>query len=404
MAYFHSPTIITNGLVLCLDAANGESFRGEPTTNLTTDTPSMNGWAGGYTLVDTNTKTFLIETRQDNATTTSAWRTFYWSVSAYVGQTITISGDVEFVSESNATFRDITIGQGNTGAFPFHINGSDAADKVVVSTKPINKIRMMWTGVINATGIVGFTQWINNVTANGGNSILRISNVQIEAKPYATPFVNGSRGTTVATGGGFGDLSGNGNNGELVNGPTYNSGNLGSLSFDGVDDYVSIPSFTFTPYCLDFWLYNNNVVPGNDAAIGGPSTYQTLIAYGYPAGVNLGGWTGGATNEALHIWSTTGGNKLTYTQTAVPIGYHNWVFNWNGSNYDIWVDGVKQTVYASTSGHALLQTFTSTIRLANNNSSYYFNGKIYSFKLYTSQLNDSQILQNYNATKGRYGL
>jgi hypothetical protein len=227
---------------------------------------------------------------------------------------------------------------------------------------------------------------------------------QIEAKPYATPFVNGTRGTTVATGGGFGDLSGNSNHGELVNGLTYNSSNLGSLVFDGVDDYVSIPSFTFTPYCLDFWLYNNNVVPGNDASIGGPSTYQTLIAYGYPAGVNLGGWTGGATNEALHIWSTTGGNRLTYTQAAVPIGYHNWVFNWNGSNYDIWVDGVKQTVYASTSGHALLQTFTSTIRLANNNSSYYFNGKIYSFKLYTSQLNDSQVIQNYNATKGRYGL
>ena len=35
------------------------------------------------------------------------------------------------------------------------------------------------------------------------------------------------------------DLSGNGNNGSLVNGVGYNSGNLGSLSFDGVNDYVN---------------------------------------------------------------------------------------------------------------------------------------------------------------------
>ena len=33
------------------------------------------------------------------------------------------------------------------------------------------------------------------------------------------------------------DLSGRGNNGTLVNGVGYNSGNLGSLVFDGVDDY-----------------------------------------------------------------------------------------------------------------------------------------------------------------------
>jgi len=200
------------------------------------------------------------------------------------------------------------------------------------------------------------------------------------------------------------DLSGQGNNGTLVGGPTFDTTNGGSIVFDAINDHVSIPSLTFTPYCLDFWVYNNNLVPNNDSAIGGPSIYQTLIHYGYPAGINLGGWTGAATNEALHIWSTTGGNKLTYTRTAVPVGVHNWVFNWNGAHYDIWVDGQKQTVYASTNGHALLQTFTSAITIAYNGGSYYFHGKIFSFKMYTTQLSDNQILKNYNATKTRFGL
>ena len=36
------------------------------------------------------------------------------------------------------------------------------------------------------------------------------------------------------------DLSGNGNTGTLINGPTYNSANGGSIVFDGVNDYANI--------------------------------------------------------------------------------------------------------------------------------------------------------------------
>jgi hypothetical protein len=392
MAYFHSPTISTNGLVLCLDAANGESFRGEPTTNLantdfsrTIQFHRQGDYGNAGSISDApekgaGWKKITITNRGSN------FRIAQFPYISHPTNTVrTYSVEVDFA----LTTGYYLVIDGFNGFGPSQNTNGTKSFTVTTTTN---------------SGALAIFLYHNTTGVSGLNDVIYYRNYQVENKAYATPFTETSRGTTVATGGGFGDLTGNGNNGELVNGTTYNSSNLGSLVFDGVDDYVSIPSFTFTPYCLDFWLYNNNVVPGNDAAIGGPSTYQTLIAYGYPAGVNLGGWTGGATNEALHIWSTTGGNKLTYTQTAVPIGYHNWVFNWNGSNYDIWVDGVKQTVYASTSGHALLQTFTSTIRLANNNSSYYFNGKIYSFKLYTSQLNDSQILQNYNATKGRYGL
>ena len=42
------------------------------------------------------------------------------------------------------------------------------------------------------------------------------------------------------------DISRGGNNGTLVNGPTFDPGNGGSIVFDGVDDYVSIPDINFT--------------------------------------------------------------------------------------------------------------------------------------------------------------
>jgi len=53
------------------------------------------------------------------------------------------------------------------------------------------------------------------------------------------------------------DLSGGGNNGTLINGPTFNSGNGGSIVFDGVNDYGVITnpsilrnqSFTLSIWC-----------------------------------------------------------------------------------------------------------------------------------------------------------
>jgi hypothetical protein len=165
--------------------------------NLTTTTPSQGGWAGSYSVVDSNTRTFNLTTQQNNAATTSAWRTFYWDVSDYEGQTVAISADVEFVSETNCTFSSFTIGQGNTGQYTIHIAGSDAADKVTISTKPTSSIKMAWSGSINATGIVGFTFWINNVTTNGANSVMKVSNVQIEVNDHATDFT--SPNTRVST-------------------------------------------------------------------------------------------------------------------------------------------------------------------------------------------------------------
>jgi len=42
--------------------------------------------------------------------------------------------------------------------------------------------------------------------------------------------------------------------------------------------------------------------------------------------------------------------------------------------------------------------------IGTNNNTYEFYGKIFGFKMYGTQLTDDQVLQNYNATKGRFGL
>lgn len=192
--------------------------------------------------------------------------------------------------------------------------------------------------------------------------------------------------------------------GFLVNGITLDTTNYGAFNFDGVNDRIFIPSTTFRPYYISIWLYNNSVIPANDTAIGGPSTYQTLFSFGGgTAGVNLGGWTGAATNEAVHIWSTLNGAKLTYTNQQVSIGIHNFVFNWIGTRYDIWIDGVKQTVLGGSNGHAELINYVNTpIFIGSDNNTYHFWGKIYSFQIGEAPLSDNEITINYNQTKNRY--
>ena len=129
-----------------------------------------------------------------------------------------------------------------------------------------------------------------------------------------TKSYNASISTTAWT-----DLSGRGNTGTLTNGPTYNSSNGGSIVFDGVNDYATVPAFTYTPYCLDFWVYNNTQITANDSSMGGPGAqpYQSLFRNLTDLQLNLGGWTGAATNETLHIYS---GSKYTYINQTIPIG------------------------------------------------------------------------------------
>ena len=128
MAFAHSPKISTSNLVFYYDTSNGKSFQGEPTTNLTTDTPTQNGWAGSYSVLNSSRKTFQMQLDQGGAAT--AWRSWYWDVSSYQGSYVNISFDFEVLETSGADLLYFVMGQGNTGDYPNFLAGSTEADKV----------------------------------------------------------------------------------------------------------------------------------------------------------------------------------------------------------------------------------------------------------------------------------
>lgn len=221
-----------------------------------------------------------------------------------------------------------------------------------------------------------------------------LANIQVERNSHPTPFVAGTRSAT----GGLLDTAGS----STLNLSNVSFDSTGQPIFDGTNDYISVSlSAALSVYCLEMVWYNNNAIPNNDSAIGGPTTYQTPIEFnGNGTGVHLGAWTGGLTNEAIHIWNSGATSNRVYA----AVGYHHVVFNWNGTTYDIWVDGVNSTTYyLSGSNYATLIT-ASSIKLGNDVNNYAFNGIIPVTKIYNRALTASEISQNFNSYKKRFNL
>ena len=390
MSLHHSPRIVTDGLVLAYDMDNAaKSFKGKPTTNLTTNTPTLAGWQGNYSLVSSDTKTFDVTTQQNNSSTTSAWRTWYWDVSSYEGSTITISGDVQFLEANDAEFLHITIGQGNTGSFPVHIAGSSAADKVQISTRPDQKIHMTWTGTINSAGLVGFTQWINNVTADGGNSTLRISNIQIEVSGFETPFVNGTRSNTQA----LLDMS-KSKYTITASSLTYNSD--GTFEFDGTSDYITIPepNVGLSP---NSWTIEGWINPENQR-----SFFITPNSNGID---NFLEYDNTNKRIAVKVCESADTNERYFYSNSQSVPLNTWShFSASISNLNVklYINGVNHVDQTETISMSDWSGIWHIGRRANG--TFYLDGSLSNIKIYNRALSAAEIKQNFNATRGRFGI
>jgi hypothetical protein len=197
------------------------------------------------------------------------------------------------------------------------------------------------------------------------------------------------------------DLSRGGSNGTLTNGPTFSSGNGGNIVFDGVNDSIIIPysGSTANNYTFNI-VMKSNTMDSNQAnrqALFGlsnnnSSTFRTfnLEIWGN-AGRGFRG-TGGPTQNVDYF-------VYTWTPTADANNISIYTVILNSAGQQIYVNGVLRT----TVSQALTANFNS-IRLATRVSDNWWNGSCYNFSMYNRILTSQEILQNYNATRTRFGL
>ena len=196
------------------------------------------------------------------------------------------------------------------------------------------------------------------------------------------------------------DLSGNGNNGTLTNGPTYSSSNGGSIVFDGTNAYVRIPynsNLNPTTITVSAWIKRNQVV--NFAHfIGLPINNSTWNPPYLSYGVEYIG-----TTDTISFTLGFTDNTFAYTN-ASAYGNNRWFYfaaTYDQSNVKVYIDGALITTRAETK-----TLYNSTadfyIGAINTSSQYPLNGNIAQVSIYNKALTAAEIQQNYNATKGRY--
>jgi hypothetical protein len=196
------------------------------------------------------------------------------------------------------------------------------------------------------------------------------------------------------------NLSSGGNNGTLINGPTFNSGNGGSIVFDGVDDIVAGgDTSAVNNYCtLAIWFIATGP-PSNNDTFG-----ATLFAQSsdYYHGITLANsWT----NQSI-TFSTITNDFLATSNNAVINNTINYaVGTYDGSTQKIYINGSINTQRDYTLAPIIGTPKEYKVGGWNYNVYYrLLNGKIFNVSLYNRALTAAEVLQNYNATKSRYGL
>jgi len=193
------------------------------------------------------------------------------------------------------------------------------------------------------------------------------------------------------------DLSGNGNNGTLKNGPTYSSDNGGSILFDGSNDYMSATiSCSRTYYSIEWWARPTAVSNYDQMILMNSSGSEGSYWNGFTAHTNSSGTLNIGTNLS---------NYFAITGSPLVNGvWHNFTWTFNNGDARVYKNGVliqQGTKSAHSADFILLQigagpTFGEGTR---------FDGNCASLKLYSNKvLTAAEVSQNFNALRGRYGI
>ncbi len=208
------------------------------------------------------------------------------------------------------------------------------------------------------------------------------------------------------------DLSGNNNSGSLTNGPTFNSANGGSIVFDGSNDFVLISSSSLPLFDLYTSPFTIECTIKTDIAYSSLNTFSRIISMNNGTrNIQLGMARQTPDVTPLRTFYILNDNVASLpgrvTSGDIPFGTINHVVaTFNGtSTYNIYLNGVLANgVYVgNTIATYLVPSGSFTIGQRGDNAGY-LNGNIYNVKIYNKALSANEVLQNFNATRGRFGV
>jgi|DEB0MinimDraft_10_1074344.scaffolds.fasta_scaffold02663_1 hypothetical protein len=201
------------------------------------------------------------------------------------------------------------------------------------------------------------------------------------------------------------DLSGNGNN-ATISGAVYNSLGGGCFDFDGTNDFAEAPDSPTldmeTAWSIECWCRREGGAPAGHNLAKIISKWENyFLSVDFNNGADIYGCVGTGNGHTCLAGGAERNNELplntwahlmvTYSESSGTARIY-----YNGTQIESWA-----AASTASSNNPLCIGSAGTGTVAETQ---YFNGKISVAKVYNRGLSTSEVLQNYNALRGRYGI
>jgi len=201
------------------------------------------------------------------------------------------------------------------------------------------------------------------------------------------------------------DISRGDNNGTLVNGPTFSTGSGGSIVFDGVNDYIFRSSYidAGSNFSVFVWIRPGNINV-RDGIVGNSYPYNSRQGFYLSTATNYGG-----TLNTFFISIGADAAYRTAANNSITLNTWNYiggtVIN-GGQDIKLYVNGIEMSYLGGilSSGSVTYNTNELLIGARRIGDLEPFIGNISGVHIYNRTLSAQEILQNFNATKGRFQL
>lgn len=407
--YYGTPPIVTNGLMLHLDTLNPQSIPLYPTVNnvLAQSSSFRSSYAAATCSISwSQADTSWYLTFKSGSTATN-----YKGIMASVGPSYYVleptSSRVTYSFKAQAITANLpmSIDINNSpysGSNPSNDNRITAQDvyfpasQFIVTTSSIQNVYVQYTVQTGSADFTGsyYYCWTNFIVQNGTvidqDLTVRCWDFQHELMNFQTPFTPTSRSVWY-------DLSGNGFHAKLTGSarpiPQFTAPTENTLYFDGTGSYAQIPDGTFTNFGSGDFTFSTWIRRETNASgfIFGSQTANTFFTY-----FGTGGFfTYGRGGVALD-------NTFTNTNFSANQWFHI-AFIKSNNTMSLYNNGMLMQQQPNTSSYV---QGTSNFIIGKNPSSpiTWFQGKLANYMVYNRALSQQELLQNFNATKGRFGL
>ena len=191
------------------------------------------------------------------------------------------------------------------------------------------------------------------------------------------------------------DLSGNGNNGTLTNGPTYSSDNGGVVVFDGVNDFINGVHNTQTNITgnitIECWFRLTNT----------RSDWVRIFGKGDSANRTVGLWYNQTSSTFLYQRYGSTNMSAQYSSTVSLNTWYHMVGTSSGNSHILYLNNVQR---ATSSSGTTFASSTDPYKVGYGNIHTYHIGNVSNCRIYNRALTPQEIQQNFNATRSRFSI